>query len=411
MNWEKLIEKKDEMAKWMVSEITYIIKNFEKRDAGSKGEKQASDYMAKVLKEQCGCKTAEVESFQENPGAFYGWMYITLTCALLAIALFFFKPLISIILIVAGLFVSFMEFGIYKKFVDPLFKEKTGHNVTAIRPCTGEVKQRIFFNGHSDAAWEWPVNYKFGGVAYEAHSVIGFAGAFYYLFLSIATVVRNGAMVSPVCDPEILMWGKGGLIFAPFIFGLYWMWNSKRVVDGANDNLSGCEMGIAVLKAMEDEGMELEHTEVGVIITGSEEVGLRGAKAWAEAHKGEFEDVPTIIYAFDTIHDPKQLMVNYRDLNSTVKADKEAADLFFQSAKEAGVPIKKGFVPPLGGSTDCSGFTQGGFRAAGITGLDHKLEDYYHTRRDTYDNMNEEGLACCYAATVKTLENFDKKTR
>ena len=61
-------------------------------------------------------------------------------------------------------------------------------------------------------------------------------------------------------------------------------------------------------------------------------------------------------------------------------------------------------VPPLGGSTDTSAFAQAGMRAAGITGLNHKLESYYHTRRDTYDNMNAEGLANCYAATVKTLE-------
>lgn len=42
-----------------------------------------------------------------------------------------------------------------------------------------------------------------------------------------------------------------------------------------------------------------------------------------------------------------------------------------------------------------------------MTGLNHKLEDYYHTRRDTYDNMNKEGLAGCFAVSVKALEMFD----
>lgn len=81
------------------------------------------------------------------------------------------------------------------------------------------------------------------------------------------------------------------------------MWNEKRVVDGANDNLTGCYMGIAILKALKDEGIELENTEVGVILTGSEEAGLRGSKAWCEAHQGEFQDVPTFIVSYDTIHD------------------------------------------------------------------------------------------------------------
>ena len=39
--------------------------------------------------------------------------------------------------------------------------------------------------------------------------------------------------------------------------------------------------------------------------------------------------------------------------------------------------------------------------------MNHKLEDYYHTRRDTYDNMNKEGLAGCFAVSVKALEMFD----
>ena len=49
-----------------------------------------------------------------------------------------------------------------------------------------------------------------------------------------------------------------------------------------------------------------------------------------------------------------------------------------------------------------------GFRSGGITGLNHKLENYYHTRRDSYDNMNKQGLAECYAISVKVLEKFDE---
>ena len=183
----------------------------------------------------------------------------------------------------------------------------------------------------------------------------------------------------------------------------------NTTVDGANDNLTACLMGIAILKAMKDEGIELEHTEVGVILSGSEEAGLRGAKAWCEQHKGEFDDVPTWIYSFDTIHDPKFLGVNYRDLNATVKADKEVSDSFMEAAKELGIPCNKTLVPPFGGATDSAAFAQAGFRATGITALNHVLEDYYHTLKDSYDNLNKDCLADCYAISVRALENFDKK--
>ena len=408
MDLKNIIAKKDEYAKYMHCEITHICKNMEKRDPGSKGEQQACEYMADVLKKDCGCQRADVESFKENPGSFYGWIYFTMTFVLIAVVLFFFCPLISILLIVAGLIIVFMQFGIYKKFVDRFFPEKTGHNVTAVKKCTGEVKRRIFFNGHPDAAWEWPVNYKLGGVGFEGHAIICGVGAMYYLAISIAYIAQYGVGFAVVDKTSVLfkmaLWG---LLFVPFFIGLYKMWNKKRVVDGANDNLSGCYMGIAVMKALEDAGITLENTEVGVILTGSEEAGLRGAKAWCEAHKGEFDDVPTFIFSYDTIHDPKYLMTNYRDLNGTVKADKDVSDLFMEAAKELDIPCKKGWVPPLGGATDSAAFAQAGFRATGVTGLNHKLEDYYHTRRDTYDNMNLTGLADCFAISVKALEMFD----
>ncbi len=411
MNLKSIIDKKDQAAKYMVNEITHIIKKFEKRGPGSKGEKQACEYMAKVLEKDCGCERVEVESFKENPNSFLGWIYFTITFVLLAIlSLFFLTPIVSVVLIVVGLIITLLQFGLYKKVVDRFFPQKTGHNVTAIKKCKGEVKRRIIFNGHPDAAWEWPVNYALGGVGFEGYAIIGFMGAFYYLGLSIAYIVKYGftfGMLTKAEAPEIFNAALWGLLFVPFLIGLYFMWLENHIVDGANDNLTGCYMGIAILKALKDEGIELENTEVGVILTGSEEAGLRGAKAWCEKHKGEFDDVPTFIYSYDTIHDPKYLMVNYRDLNGTVKADKDVSDLFLETSKEMGIHCLKGWVPPLGGATDSAAFAQAGFRATGVTGLNHKLEDYYHTRRDTYDNMNEKGLADCFAVSVKVLEKFD----
>ena len=406
MDLKSLIDKKTQAAQYMVDEITYICKNLGKRDPGSEGEKKACEYMAKVLKEDCGCERADVEAFDENPGSFYGWMFFTLTFALAAFVLLFFLPVASIILVILGITLALLEFGLYKKTVDKIFPKKTGHNVTAIKKCTGETKRRLIFNGHPDAAWEWPVNYALGGVGFEAHAIIGFAGAFYYLAIAIAQICKNG-MTGITPGSELWKWALGGLAFVPFLIGLYFMVNYKRVVDGANDNLSGCYMGIALLKALKDEGIEFENTELGVVLTGSEEAGLRGAKAWCEAHKGEFDDVPTFIFSYDTIHDPKYLLVNYRDLNGTVKADKDVSDLFYEAAKELDITVNKGMVPPMGGATDSAAFAQAGFRATGVTGLNHKLESYYHTRKDSYDNMSIDGLADCYAATVKALEMFD----
>ncbi|MCD7775570.1 MAG: M20/M25/M40 family metallo-hydrolase [Clostridiales bacterium] len=412
MNLQKIIDKKDEAAKYMLDEITHICKTFEKRSPGSKGEEQACQYMAETLKKDGGCESAEIESFKEHPRAFFGWIYFTVTFVLLAIPVSFFVPLVSIFLIAAGLVIVLLEFGFYKQCIDKCFPEKTGHNVTAIKKCSGETKRRIVFNGHPDACWEWPVNYKLGGVGFEGHAILAALGAVYYCVISVIAIAQNGFGAGiPDTSSGIFKAGLIGLIFVPFIIGLYWMVNYRRVVDGANDNLSGCYMGIAILKTLKDEGITLENTEIAVVITGSEEAGLRGSKAWCKQHKDDFRDVPTFFFSYDTIHDPKYLMTNYRDLNGTVKSDKDVSDLFMEAAKELDIPCIKGWVPPLGGAVDNAAFTQAGFRSTGITGLNHKLEDYYHTRRDTYDNMNLDGLAGCYAVSVKALEMFDEGTK
>ena len=243
MDLSKLIEKKADYAQYMFEEIKHICTKFEKRDPGSNGEKQACEYMGGVLKD-LGCDKVDVESFKENPKSFYGWIYITITCVLAAIALFFcgtltgnvVLPIIGVVLIVFGLALALLQFGVYKKTVDALFPEKTGHNVTALKKPTGEVKRRIIFNGHPDAAWEWPVNYKLGGVGFEGHAILCAVGAVFYIVLNVLAAVKvsSGAEVDGLV--KVGLWG---LLFVPFLVGLYFMVNYKIVVDGANDNLSG----------------------------------------------------------------------------------------------------------------------------------------------------------------------------
>ena len=384
----------------MTDEITHVCRDMEKRGPGSKGERAAGAYMASVLEKDCGCKEAKVEIFREHPAAFYGYFFITSAMNCLCTGMFFVLPWLSAVIGAATLLLFLFQFVLYKQLIDPLFPERESVNVTAIRPCRGEVRQRVFLNGHIDAPWEFPLNYYFGGIVFEIPGVMSVLGAVFYTALSVCVLCGAGGWTHTV--------GLCGLIFIPFYLLLAITYNPKRIVDGANDNLTGCYMGIAVLREMERLGINSEHTEIGVLLTGSEEAGLRGAKAWSKAHKNEYDDVPTYVLCFDTIHDPGQLMVNLKDLNGTVQSDRELAERFLDAAKEAGVPCKKGMVPLMGGSTDSSAFTQGGFRSVAITGLSHKLEDYYHTRRDSYDNLNEEGLENCYRATISFLKRIDR---
>lgn len=397
-----LLENSKYAVSYMIDEITHICRDMRTRAPGTVGERDAGEYMACKLEKDCGCKDVRIETFTEHPASFYSYFYFSMTFDCLCAAFFFIQPWLSILFGIAAYLIFIVHFVLYKQPLDPLFPERESLNVTAIRPCTGKVKRRVFLNGHIDAAWEFPLNYYFGGIVFEIPGVLAIIGVLYYIALSICVLCGAGAWT--------LAAGLCGLVFVPFFILVAFTYNPKRVVDGANDNLSGCYMGIAVLHEMDRLGMTLENTEVGVILTGSEEAGLRGAKAWCRVHKDDFTDVQTYIVSFDTIHDPKELMVNMKDLNSTVRSDAWLGEAFLSAAEKAGVPCKKGVVPLLGGATDSAAFTQGGFRAIGITGLSHKLENYYHTRRDTWDNLDTEGLENCYKATIALIDSLENQT-
>ena len=396
---KKLLAESRQAVSYMTREIGHICRDMERRPPGSRGEREAGAYLARVLARDCGCRDVRVEAFREHPDAFYGYFWFSAALDCLCAGLFFVRPWLSIAFGAAALLLFLFQFVLYRQVIDPLFPERESLNVTAVHPCSGEVRQRIFLNGHIDAAWEFPLNYHFGGVVFEIPGVMAVIGVVYYIALGICSICGAGAWAQSA--------GRIGLMFIPFFLLVGCTYNPFRVVDGANDNLSGCYMGIAVLREMERLGVAPEHTEVGVILTGSEEAGLRGAKAWCAAHRDDFCDVPTFILSYDTIHDPAHLMVNLRDLNSTVVSDRGLGEAFLRAAEAVGVPCRRGRVPLMGGATDSAAFTQGGFRSVGITGLNHKLEDYYHTRRDSFDNLDATGLENCYRATVRLIDDME----
>lgn len=405
MDLKKLRDESEKHADYMMQEITSVIKQCGKRFPGSEGEKKAVEQMADTLKPYCD--KIDIEPFSIHPNSFFYWIHIMVTIMLMAFVSYFFIPLLTIILIGLGMMFMLLQFVFYLEIVDFLFPKKTSHNLTAVKHPKGEVKRRIFFNGHPDAAHEWTMSYLINGKAFVAHFLISMLGIFYLTGISVAAIVLQKGVNPYIAEGLPMYLGFGCFVFLPFWLAMYRMWNTSVVVDGANDNLTGCYMGIALLKALNDEGIEFENTEVGVLISGAEEAGIRGARAWAKAHgeKGDYKDVETIIFSYDTIRDGDFLFVNKKDLNNTVKADEHASELFYNAAKKLEIPCYYGSVPL--GATDSAAFNKGGYAATGITALDHNLPKYYHTRLDSYDNMDKKCLADCFKITVQALEDFD----
>lgn len=394
-----------EMTNFSVRGIKKICKDVGPRPAGSEQEHEAQKLMAAEL--DGACDKVEIEPFDVHPGAFLGWILTDGIMMIAAIVLFFFgMSAIALALCALSLIIAIVEFLLYKKLLDPFFPKKTSHNVVAVRKPKGEVKRRIIFSGHADSANEWRFTYYGGSKLLVPIIGLSFVGILLGLVLGIWAVAAGHAF-SAADSGALNVMRYVFLAWIPILFTALFFENKKRPVMGANDDLTGCFISMAVVKYMQQHDIRFENTEVWVVLTGSEEAGLRGAKAFCKAHKNELSDVETVFVGLDTIRDYDFAAVYSRDLTGTVKNDAGACALVKEAAKQTGLdlPYKSVFF----GATDAAAVTQAGMKAVSVAAMDPAPAKYYHTRLDTADNLDIKTVEAVLGVALETAFLFDEK--
>ena len=394
-----------EMTNFSVRGIKKICKDVGPRPAGSEQEHEAQKLMAAEL--DGACDKVEIEPFDVHPGAFLGWILTDGIMMIAAIVLFFFgMSAIALALCVLSLIFAIVEFLLYKKLLDPFFPKKTSHNVVAVRKPKGEVRRRIIFSGHADSANEWRFTYYGGSKLLVPIIGLSFVGILLGLVLGIWAVAAGHAF-SAADSGALNVMRYVFLAWIPILFTALFFENKKRPVMGANDDLTGCFISMAVVKYMQQHDIRFENTEVWVVLTGSEEAGLRGAKEFCKAHKNELSDVETVFVGLDTIRDYDFAAVYSRDLTGTVKNDAGACALVKEAAKQTGLdlPYKSVFF----GATDAAAVTQAGMKAVSVAAMDPAPAKYYHTRLDTADNLDIKTVEAVLGVALETAFLFDEK--
>lgn len=377
------------------------------REAGTQAELDAQNFMAK----QVGDAADEVkqEEFRISHRAFLGWLRLAGILMLISLAAgiinafipeVFFAPYVSAVCCVLTAVMIFGEFLFYQPVIDPLFKKLTSHNTYCIRKASGETKRRIIIAGHSDSSIEWRFTHMGGAPLMYIAYVYPALGLVYTVISTIYMLVTGEA------NTVLLLINCA---FIPGYVGLTVFMNYKICVDGANDNLTGCMTGAAVLKFLGDNNIRFENTEVIAMFSGAEEEGLRGAKASAKLHP-EFKkgsDVETVFIAFDTVTDYDDMAIYHKDMSGLTKHSRKACALLKKGGELAGVDLPYALL--FAGASDAAAMTQGGVEATTFAAMNPGPPKYYHTRDDKADILNLKTIEKGVEIALETVFLFDEK--
>ncbi len=397
---------------YMLSGIKHVCLNYKNRSAGSKSEKECQKYFKKELSNWAD--QVDEETFTLHPKAFMGSILLTGLINIVSVILFWLSIKIgSIILLVIGavtilfsVLLNTTETFLYCRLFDFLFPKAVSKNIMAKRAPNGEVKRRIIFGAHADAAYEMTYTLH-GQLKTTLPVLIGSSlGSAFVLISNIMLFIHS--LVNKRIAIEGI-WTTMGIIeiaFIPFFIAVVFFTNWSFVVDGANDNLSACYVAMSVLKEMKQKNLRFENTEVCCLITGSEEAGLRGSLAYSEQHAEELLSVETIFIALDTMRENDKLKSIIVGQNGLVKNSVAVGELLNEAGENCGKEIEQSKL--IFGASDAESFSRKKIRSCGFCGADLKPQLYYHTRYDTWDNISEECLQLSLEICLEASRLYDQ---
>jgi hypothetical protein len=157
------------------------------------------------------------------------------------------------------------------------------------------------------------------------------------------------------------------------------------VVPGANDNLTGVTVLIAVARALQ--ASPLPGTRVILLSAGAEESFEEGSQAFFRRHAEELARRRTRVIAIDAVGSSSLVLVEGEGMVQRVEYDAAVKDTLQAAARAAGVEIVREHWLSFG--SDALAAIRAGFPSALLGSFDElKLPANYHWPTDTAENVD-----------------------
>ncbi len=403
--------------------IKDIIDSVGPRLPGSEEEYQGAKLFAAQLK-NAGLEP-QIETFQCAPEASIAAVPALGYVGFAAIALFYLSPIASLILSLCAFIFAIFQVFFYTGLFDFLSKKARSQNVIAALEPKGEqeVHRTIMLTGHIDSSWCWKLSYQ-NADNMMAKTIVGVVSMAAIAIISIIAL-GVGATSFNFWNTNILD-DKGNIANASFLImyllpimgipGSFWLSqfltkDKAQASQGAMGNLSGSEIALMVTKFYKEHPEKMpKNTRIVCASFGAQESGLKGSYAYCKAHKNEI-DKHCFVINIDSIRDMEHFNVITGDTWLMSHFDKELTHLALSTMAECGIQNAGAIQNPVGGC-DSTPFDKSNARTITISALNPKPTEYYHTSRDTVDNLNVDTLAKCFevvVALVPKIAEIDKR--
>ena len=187
-------------------------------------------------------------------------------------------------------------------------------------------------------------------------------------------------------------------------------WRLSQVVPGANDNASGVAVALSLAEKLGEE--QPKNLDVWVVLTGAEECGLEGMRAFTRNHKDELDPFKTIVLAIDSVGKGDVRWVTSEGLTISYEMDARVTQLCEAIAEaDRSDENRYGAAPRRHGfATDALAARVGGLRASAITCLEPGaiVPANHHTPQDVPDAIDPQALKRAANFTLDLIRALDR---
>src|SRR3954449_4783642 len=178
----------------------------------------------------------------------------------------------------------------------------------------------------------------------------------------------------------------------------------RRVVDGANDNLSGVAASMSLAKALAADPPE--NTRVILLFPGSEEGFQEGMRAWFLRHRDELPRESTIFINHETVGSPNLVLLEGEGMLGITDYPRDFKDFVQGVADDLGIPLWRGLRTR--NSSDSLLPLRDGYKCALFVSCDELMAPTnYHWYSDIPENLTYGTIANMARLSLELARRLD----